>query len=416
MTSQTLDTLRARAEAADAASPLRATRDLFTLPDGVIYLDGNSLGALPKAVPTAVEDVVHRQWGERLIRSWNEADWWGAQTRIGDAVGRLVGAAPGQVVVTDSTSVNLFKAVVGAARLRPGRTVVLTDPDSFPTDLYMTEAAARLAGLEVRRVTPSEAEAAIHEVGEALAVAAYSSVDYRTGEVWDLPAITAAAHAVGALACWDLCHSAGVMEVELDAHEADLAVGCGYKYLNGGPGAPAFLYVAARHQDDFDQPLTGWQGHARPFDMSPDYAPAPGITRARVGTPPLLSMLALETALAAYDGLSPADVRAVSLSVTGTFIAALDELGVDLPLATPREDARRGSQVSLRHPQAFAVAQALIARGVIGDFREPDIIRLGFAPLYVTHVDAVRAAEHVREVLDDREFERPEFAERGAVT
>ncbi|GAB3049784.1 kynureninase [Intrasporangium mesophilum] len=416
MTSQTLDTLRARAEAADAASPLRATRDLFTLPDGVIYLDGNSLGALPNAVPAAVQDVVHRQWGERLIRSWNEADWWGAQTRIGDAVGRLVGAAPGQVVVTDSTSVNLFKAVVGAARLRPGRTVVLTDPDSFPTDLYMTEAAARLAGLEVRRVTPSEAEAAIHEVGEALALAAYSSVDYRTGEVWDLPAITAAAHAVGALACWDLCHSAGVMEVELDANEADLAVGCGYKYLNGGPGAPAFLYVAARHQDDFDQPLTGWQGHARPFDMSPDYAPAPGITRARVGTPPLLSMLALETALTAYDGLSPADVRAVSLSVTGTFIAALDELGVDLPLATPREDARRGSQVSLRHPQAFAVVQALIARGVIGDFREPDIIRLGFAPLYVTHVDAVRAAEHVREVLDDREFERPEFAERGAVT
>ncbi len=416
MTSQTLDTLRARAEAADAASPLRATRDLFTLPDGVVYLDGNSLGALPDAVPAAVEDVVHRQWGERLIRSWNEADWWGAQTRIGDAVGRLVGAAPGQVVVTDSTSVNLFKAVVGAARLRPGRTLVLTDPDSFPTDLYMTEAAARLAGLEVRRVAPSDAVDAIDEAGDTLALAAYSSVDYRTGEVWDLPAITAAAHAVGALACWDLCHSAGVMEVGLDAHEADLAVGCGYKYLNGGPGAPAFLYVAARHQDDFDQPLTGWQGHARPFDMSPDYAPAPGITRARVGTPPLLSMLALESALTAYDGLSPADVRAVSLSVTGTFIDALDELGVDLPLATPRDDARRGSQVSLRHPQAFAVVQALIARGVIGDFREPDIIRLGFAPLYISHADAVRAAEHIREVLDHREFERPEFAERGAVT
>jgi kynureninase len=416
MTSQTLDTLRARAEAADAASPLAGTRELFTLPDGVIYLDGNSLGALPKAVPAAVDDVVHRQWGDRLIRSWNESDWWGAQTRIGDSVGRLVGAAAGQVVVTDSTSVNLFKAVVGAARLRPGRSVVLTDPDSFPTDLYMTEAAARLAGLEVRRVPPGEAVAAVEDAGETLALAAYSSVDYRTGEVWDLPAITAAAHAVGALACWDLCHSAGVMDVGLDEHEADLAVGCGYKYLNGGPGAPAFLYVATRHQDDFDQPLTGWQGHARPFDMSPDYDPAPGITRARVGTPPLLSMLALESALTAYDGLSPADVRAVSLSVTRTFIDALDDLGVDLPLATPREDARRGSQVSLRHPEAFAVVQALIARGVIGDFREPDIIRLGFAPLYVSHLDAVRAAEHVRAVLEDREFERPEFAERGAVT
>jgi len=416
MTSQTLDTLRARAEAADAASPLQGTRDLFTIPDGVIYLDGNSLGALPNAVPPVVDDVMHRQWGERLIRSWNEADWWGAQTRVGDAVGRLVGAAPGQVVVTDSTSVNLFKAVVGASRLRPGRSVVLTDPDSFPTDLYMTEAAARMSGLEVRRVTPTQAVAAIHDLGDDLALAAYSSLDYRTGELWDLEAITQAAHAVGALACWDLCHSAGVMEVDLDTAGADLAVGCGYKYLNGGPGAPAFLYVATRHQDDFDQPLTGWQGHARPFDMSPQYAPAPGITRARVGTPPLLSVLALEAALTAYDGLSPADVRAVSLSVTRTFMDALDELGVDVPLATPREDGRRGSQVSLRHRHAFAVVQSLIARGVIGDFREPDIIRLGFAPLYVTHVDAVHAAEHVKEVVDGREYERPEFAQRGAVT
>ena len=416
MTSQTLDTLRARADAADAASPLRGTRDLFTLPDGVIYLDGNSLGAMPRDVPAVVDDVMHRQWGDRLIRSWNESDWWGAQTRIGDAVGRLVGAAPGQVVVTDSTSVNLFKAVIGAARLRPGRTIVLTDPDSFPTDLYMTEAAARLAGLEVRRVHPGEAIDAIRELGAALALAAYSSVDYRTGELWDLPAITEAAHDVGALACWDLCHSAGVMEVDLDDGGADLAVGCGYKYLNGGPGAPAFLYVAARHQDEFDQPLTGWQGHARPFDMSPDYAPAPGISRARVGTPPLLSVLALEAALAAYDGLSMADLRAVSLSVTRTFIDALHELGLDLPLATPRDDDRRGSQVSLRHPQAFAVVQALIARGVIGDFREPDIIRLGFAPLYITHADAVRAAEHVKAVFDGREYDRPQFNERGAVT
>ncbi|MEP7332199.1 MAG: kynureninase [Terracoccus sp.] len=416
MTAAPLDELLAEAAARDTAAPLRATRELFTLPEGVIYLDGNSLGALPKAVPPVVADVVTRQWGEQLIRSWNDEDWWGAQTRVGDQVGRLVGAAPGQVVVTDSTSINLFKAIVGAARLRPGRRVVLTDPDSFPTDLYITDAAARLAGVEVRRVHPDEALAAIAEAGDDLALASYSQVDYRTGEKWDLVALTEAVHAVGGLICWDLCHSAGAMEVDLDAGQADLAVGCGYKYLNGGPGAPAFLYVAARHLDDFDQPLTGWHGHARPFEMGPSYEPAPGITRGRVGTPPLISLLALEAALTAFEGLSPADVRAQSLSVTGTFIAALGALGVDLPLATPRDADRRGSQVSLRHPDAFAVVSALIARGVIGDFREPDIIRLGFAPLYVTHADAVHAAEHVRAVLDGREFERPEFAERGAVT
>jgi kynureninase len=335
-TVHTHDALTDRARSLDAESPLRGTRELFTLPDGVIYLDGNSLGALPSAVPAVLDDVVHRQWGERLIRSWNESQWWTAQTRVGDAIGRLVGAAPGQVVVTDSTSVNLFKAVVGAARLRPGRTVVLTDPDSFPTDLYMTDSAARLAGLEVRRVHPRDALAAIEEAGDDLALASYSSVDYRTGEVWDLAAITEAAHAVGGLACWDLCHSAGVLDLRLDAHGADLAIGCGYKYLNGGPGAPAFIYVAERHLADFDQPLTGWHGHARPFEMSGAYEPAPGITRARVGTPPLLSVLALEAALTAYDGHSPADVRAASLSVTGMFIEALDALGVDLPLATPR--------------------------------------------------------------------------------
>jgi kynureninase len=419
MTTDPCDDLLARAADLDVRSPLAGTRDLFDLPEGVIYLDGNSLGALPAAVPAVVDDVVRREWGERLIRSWNESDWWGAQTRVGDKVGRLVGAAPGQVVVTDSTSVNLFKAVIGAARLRPGRSIVLTDPDSFPTDLYMTDAAARLAGVEVRRVHPRDAVAAIHEVGEDLALASYSQVDYRTGEKWDLVAITEAAHAVGGLACWDLCHSAGAMEVDLDAGGADLAVGCGYKYLNGGPGAPAFLYVAARHLDTFDQPLTGWQGHARPFEMGPTYEPAPGITRGRVGTPPLISLLALEAALTAYDRLDPALVRAQSLSVTQVFIDALDALdalGVDLTLATPREPERRGSQVSLRHPAAFAVVQALIARGVIGDFREPDIIRLGFAPLYVTHVDAVNAAAHIRAVLDGREHERPEFAERGAVT
>lgn len=416
MTSAPLDHLLTDATELDSSSPLAHVQERFTLPEGVIYLDGNSLGALPKAVPEAIADVVTRQWGDQLIRSWNDEDWWGAQTRIGDQVGRLVGAAPGQVVVTDSTSVNLFKAVVAAARLRPGRRVVLTDPDSFPTDLYITDAAARLVDVEVHRVHPDEALAAIEQIGDDLVLASYSQVDYRTGEKWDLAALTEAVHAVGGLVCWDLCHSAGAMEVGLDDGHADLAVGCGYKYLNGGPGAPAFLYVAERHLADFDQPLAGWHGHARPFEMGPSYEPAPGITRGRSGTPPLLSLLSLEAALTAFEGLTPAAVRAQSLSLTGTFIAALDTLGVELALASPRDDERRGSQVSLRHPRAFAVVQALIARGVIGDFREPDIIRLGFAPLYVTHADAVRAAEHVRAVIAGQEFERPEFAERGAVT
>jgi kynureninase len=293
---------------------------------------------------------------------------------------------------------------------------MLTDPDSFPTDLYLAHSAARLAGLEIHRVSPSEAPAAIVEAGDRLALAAYSHVDYRTGERWDLPGITAAAHRVGALACWDLCHSAGAMVVDLDAAKVDLAVGCGYKYLNGGPGAPAFAYVAERHQAVFDQPLPGWTGHARPFAMTPGYVPAPGIARLRSGTPPLLSLLALEAALGAFDGVSPDALRRQSLSLTTLFIEAVDALEESLEVVTPRDPDRRGSQVSLRHPDAFAIVQALIARGVIGDFREPDIIRLGFAPLYVTHVDAVEAARHLGEVLDSAEFQRPEFSQRGAVT
>lgn len=408
--------LTERARELDAAHAGTDLRGRFRLPPGVVYLDGNSLGALPAGVAEAVADVVHRQWGSRLIASWNEAGWWEAPTRVGDAVGRLVGAAPGQVVVADSTSVNLYKAVVAAARMRPGRRVVLTDGGSFPTDLYVTDAAARDAGLVVERVSPDAAVARIAELGDDLALASYSSVDYRTGELWDLPAITRAAHAVGALVCWDLCHSAGVLDVGLDEHEVDLAVGCGYKYLNGGPGAPAYLYVARRHLDDFDQPLAGWNGHATPFAMAPDFVPAQGISRGRVGTPPVIGVLALEAALRAYDGMPVADARERSLSLTGFFLECLEALLPEVEVATPRDPARRGSQVSVRHPQAYAVVQALIARGVVGDFREADIVRLGFAPLYLTHADVLRAAEHLRAVVEDREFEREEFRARATVT
>ncbi|MEO6790287.1 MAG: kynureninase [Ornithinibacter sp.] len=408
--------LTERARELDAAHAATDLRGRFRLPAGLVYLDGNSLGPLPIGVAEAVSDVVHRQWGTSLIASWNDAGWWDAPTRVGDRIGQIIGAAPGQVVCTDSTSVNLYKTVVAAARMLPGRALVLTDPDSFPTDLYITQAACRDAGATLELVHPSEAVARIREVGEDLVLASYSSVDYRTGELWDLAAITDAVHAVGGLVCWDLCHSAGALEIGLDEHGADFAVGCGYKYLNGGPGAPAFLYVAHRHQDAFDQPLSGWNGHATPFAMAPDFVPAPGIARGRVGTPPLLSMLALEAALTAYDGESIAAIRERSLSLTGFFIECLDALLPDLEVATPREDGRRGSQVSVRHPQAYAVVQALIARDVVGDFREADIVRLGFGPLYLTHADVLRAAEHLGEVIVNREFERPEFHTRAAVT
>ena len=410
------DALVARARALDEEHQATDLRSRFRLPADTIYLDGNSLGALPAGVAEAVSDAVTRQWGQDLIASWNTADWWGASARVGDRIGRLIGSAPGQVLVADSTSLNLFKVIVAAARMRPGREILLTDGDSFPTNLHIAAGAARVAGLTVERVSPADAPARIAALGDRVALAAFSSVDYRTGELWDLPAITRAAHAVGALVCWDLCHSAGAMAVDLDAHDVDFAVGCGYKYLNGGPGAPAFVHVAAQHISVFDQPLTGWNGHARPFAMDGDYEPAPSIERARVGTPPVLGMLALEAALAAYDGVDMTAVRRRSASLTGFFLECVDALCPSLAIATPREEARRGSQVSLRHPQAFAIVQALIARHVIGDFREPDIIRLGFAALYLTHGDAFRAADHLREVLESHEFERPEFAIRSAVT
>jgi kynureninase len=408
--------LTERAAALDAQHADAYRREAFALPEGLVYLDGNSLGALPRTVPNTLTEVAERQWGERLIRSWNESDWWGAPERVGDRIGRLVGAAPGQLVVTDSTSVNLFKIFVAAARMRPDRRVVLIDPDSFPTDLYVLDGAARLAGLTVERVPPPQVVARLVQVGADVALVSYSSVDYRTGELWDLPSITQAAHELGALAAWDLCHSAGVVDLRLDDDGADLAVGCGYKYLNGGPGAPSYLYVREKHQSAFDSPIAGWHGHARPFAMEGAFDPADGITRARVGTGPLLSILALEAALSAYDGLQVADVRARSLSLTGFFVDCLDRLGHGDAVVTPRDDHRRGSQVAVRHPEAYAVVQALMGRGVVGDFREPDLVRLGFAPLYVSHVDAARAAVAFAEVVESEEYARDAFRARATVT
>ncbi|MEW5542738.1 kynureninase [Streptomyces cyaneofuscatus] len=413
-----LTDLTPRAAALDAADPLAAVRDRFLLPDGIVYLDGNSLGALPAAVPAAVEEAVYRQWGTDLIRSWNANGWWEAPVRTGDAIGRLVGAAPGQVVAGDSTSVQLFNTLLAAARLRPGRQLLLTDPDHFPTDQYIADSVGRLLGLDVRRVPARDAAAVLAAEAGNVAVAAYAPVDYRTGELYDMAALTAAAHAAGALMHWDLCHAAGALPVGLDAVEADFAVGCGYKYLSGGPGAPAFAYIAHRHQEGFDHPLTGWHGHAEPFAMAGTYTPAADITRARIGTPALLSLIALETALTAFDGVEMAAVRTKSLSLTGFFQECADLLlnGLGFTPATPREPERRGSQVALRHPEAYPLAAALTARGVIGDMRAPDLLRFGFNALYVTHADVLRAVVELRDIVTSGAHLLPEFQQRPTVT
>ncbi|WP_217250791.1 kynureninase [Streptomyces sp. AC602_WCS936] len=389
----------------DAADPLAAVRERFVL-DDVVYLDGNSLGALPAHVPARVADVVRRQWGELRIRSWEESGWWTAPERIGDRIAPLVGAAAGQVVVGDSTSVNVFKALVAAVRMAagadgPARDEILVDATTFPTDGYIAESAARMTGCALRPVAPAEVPSAL---GDRTAAVLLNHVDYRTGRLHDLPALTAAVHAAGAYAVWDLCHSAGALPVGLDEHGVDLAVGCTYKYLNGGPGSPAYLYVRRDLQARFDSPLPGWNSHAEPFGMRPGYEPASGALRGRVGTPDILSLLALEAALDVWDedAVSVAAVRAKSLALTDFFLRCVGEYvpGGRVESVTPAAHAERGSQVALRCEDAGDVMKRLIERGVVGDFRAPDVLRFGFTPLYVGFADVERAARVLVRTLD----------------
>jgi kynureninase len=395
--------LGSRAAALDAANPLQHCRERFLLPEGTTYLDGNSLGALPAAVPAAVQDAVARQWGGGLIGSWfaEDADWWGLPERLGDRIGALLGAGAGQSVVGDSTSVQIFNTLTAAARLRPDRRLLLTDAGHFPTDAYLADSVGELLGLEVRRVAPGDLRGALERDGARTAVVAFPAVDFASGERWDVPALTKAAQDAGALVVWDLCHAAGALELELDAWNVDFAVGCTYKYLSGGPGAPAFAYAARRHHASMRQPLTGWTGHAEPFAMRGTYEGAEGIGRARIGTPTILSMLALEAAIGAFDGVDMGELRAQSLSLTGFFIECCDELlaGLGVEVVTPRAPRRRGSQVTLRHPDAATLVPAAAERGVVGDKREPDLLRYGFNALYNTHADALRTVETLVDLL-----------------
>ena len=422
---------RDEALALDAADALAPLREQFSLPPGLIYLDGNSLGVLPKATAARVQQVVQQEWGVDLIRSWNSAGWMDLPQRVGDKIARLVGAGAGELVVADSTSVNLFKVLSAALSMAqadtPKRKRIVSERSNFPTDLYIAESLARERGHELVLVDADELPAALDE---HCAVLMLTHVNYRSGRMHDMAALSRMATDAGALTVWDLAHSAGAVPVDLHTDGADFAIGCGYKYLTGGPGAPAFVWAHPRHAERFWQPLAGWMGHVAPFEFSPGYRPAPGIARYLCGTPAVLSLAALEcgvdTVLAAEPLGGMAALRRKSLALTRLFADQVQASCPSLTLVSPRDDAQRGSQVCLSHPQvAYPVVQALIGRSVIGDFRAGDtshpagavdILRFGFTPLYLRFVDAWDAAEQLRQVLESGEWQRPEFNQRQAVT
>lgn len=406
-----------RARELDGADPLDGFRDRFTLPDGVIYLDGNSLGALPKAAVERVHQVVTGEWGEGLIRSWNASDlgvgWINLPQRIGAKIAPMIGARASEVIVADSVSANLFKLISAALTMRPSRKVILSELGNFPTDLYMIQGLQE-QGLAEQRLAAREQIADAFDDDVALLLLTH--VHYKSGAMHDMAALTNAAHEAGALVLWDLSHTGGAMPVDLNAVGADFAVGCGYKYLCGGPGAPAYAFVAGRHHETLSQPLSGWMGHARPFAFDDAYIPAPGVDRLLCGTPQVLSMSALEVGVDLIAEIGVDRLYAKSQALSEFFLECLSDRDIALELVSPSDSIRRGSQLSFRHENAYAICQALIARGVIGDFRDPDILRLGFAPAYLRFEDMAEAVRHLAEVLQTGEWQRDEFNQRAAVT
>jgi kynureninase len=414
---RTIELTRDEAAALDRADPLAPFRERFVLPDGVIYLDGNSLGPLPKATPARIAQVMQREWGQSLIRSWTDHGWIDLQFRVGEKIGQLIGAEPGTTVVADSTSVNLFKLLSAALDQRPDRRLILTEEGNFPTDLYMAQGLTALLqrGHVLRPVPSAELVTALDR---DVAVLMLTHVNYRSGAMHDMAALTRAAHGVGALALWDLSHSAGAVPLQLAADQVDLAVGCGYKYLNGGPGAPAFLCIAQHLLESVRLPLTGWLGHAEPFAFEGTYRPAAGIARAVVGTPPILSLAAFDVGIDIALEAPMQEVRAKSLQLADMFIELVKHEcgGEGFRLLTSTISSARGSQVSLAHPDGYAIMQALIERGVIGDFRAPDVLRFGLAPLYVRYVDVWDAVALLRAVMRDETWREPRFRQRRSVT
>ena len=393
----------------------RATKALFHLPDGVTYLDGNSLGPLPKAAVARIQQSVTDEWGEMLIIGWNKAGWMAQPTQLGNRIGRLVGAEAGHVTVGDTLSIKVYQALAAALDLVPERKVILTDSGNFPSDIYMAEGLIKSLdrGLVLKVVAP---EKVADHIDSDLGILMLTQCDYRTGRMHDMAALTQKAHEVGAVTIWDLAHSAGAFPVDLAECQADFAVGCTYKYLNGGPGAPAFIYVAPRHIGTCQPALSGWLGHAAPFAFDLDYRPGTGIERMRVGTPPVIQMAALDAALGIWDTVDMVALRATSVRLTERFIAGVEAACPSFTLASPRDPSVRGSQVSFRHPEGYAIMQACIADGVIGDFRAPDVLRFGFTPLYIDDTDVDRAVAVLERIMRDDLWRNPAYQTRNAVT